>query len=233
MNVIKELLFPKRCPVCDGIVRPFGASICESCKEEFSYIRTCFCMKCGKGLRDKAGEYCRDCGSKRHLYKRGRAVFEYKTAAASIYRFKYGKRQEYADYFGDAAVSLLKEELEVMNPDALIPVPLHKSRLRARGYNQAELLANAIGRRIGVPAVTDLIVRCKKTEPLKLLNPVQRQNNLKKAFKIVRNDVKLKTIIIIDDVYTTGSTIDAMAAELMAAGVRTIYFVALAVGQGL
>ena len=78
----------------------------------------------------------------------------------------------------------------------------------------------------------DIVARSKKTMPQKSLDGVQRQNNLKKAFKILKNDVKLNTIVIIDDIYTTGSTVDAMAAILRTAGVKNIYYAALAIGRG-
>ena len=233
MNFIKELLFPRRCPVCDGIVSPWGRLICKTCEEGFVPVREPWCCRCGKTLRHSEQEFCYDCTKRKHIFNRGRAVFTYDSAAASLYRFKYGKRQEYADYYGKAAASLLAEEKEMRKAQALIPVPLHPSRMRQRGYNQAALFAQALGREWGIPVREDLLVRCKKTQPLKQLNPSERQNNLKRAFKMVQNDVKLKTIIIVDDIYTTGSTIDAVSAEFSRCGVHTIYFVTLAVGKGI
>ena len=116
--------------------------------------------------------------------------------------------------------------------EALVPVPLHKSRFRKRGYNQAQVLAEELSALTGIPVRTDLIERAEKTAPMKDLSAAERQNNLKKAFKICRNDVKL-SIIVIDDIYTTGSTIDAMSRELKKAGVERIYFVTLAIGRGI
>ena len=88
-------------------------------------------------------------------------------------------------------------------------------------------------RSTGIPVRADLIERTVKTAPMKDLSAAERQNNLKKAFKILRNDVKLNTIIIIDDIYTTGSTIDAMSREFRKAGVGRIYFITLAIGRGI
>ena len=116
---------------------------------------------------------------------------------------------------------------------ALIPVPIHKERRRKRGYNQAELLADRLGKRMGIPVRNDLIVRCKKTIPQKNLKGAERENNLKRAFKIRRNDVKLSTIIIIDDIYTTGSTVDEMAEMLGQLGIDKIYVLTLAIGKGI
>lgn len=113
-----------------------------------------------------------------------------------------------------------------------MPIPIHPSRKRQRGYNQAELLAKVISARTGVPMRCDIVARRKKTTPQKGLDDVERQNNLKRAFKILKNDVKLSTIVIIDDIYTTGSTVDAMTATLQTAGVKNIYYAALAIGRG-
>ena len=93
-------------------------------------------------------------------------------------------------------------------------------------------MAKALGKQLGIPVISHIVKRVKKTVPQKKLSQVQRQNNLKRAFKIIRNDVKLNTIIIIDDIYTTGSTIDSMSAVLKEAGIKNIYFIALAIGRG-
>lgn len=160
-------------------------------------------------------------------------LYEYQSAAPAIYRFKYGGRREYADFFGEQVSLYLGDFIKSAAPQALVPIPLHKKRERKRGYNQADLLAQSIGRRMGVPVLRRTLVRTKNTAPLKRLNPQERQNNLKKAFKIARNDVELKTIIIIDDIYTTGSTIKEAARVLKQAGAEKIYFITLAGGSGI
>ncbi len=232
MNYIKELLFPRRCPICDKIVK-IGRKICEPCEEKTEFISGAWCCKCGKPLEEDRREYCYDCEHKKHYYTRGRAVFAYDSIAQSIYRFKYCNRQEYAEYYGQMTARCLNAEKEMQQAQALVPVPLHAARKRKRGYNQALLLAKALSREWGIPVRDNLIVRIRKIKPLKLLNPLERQNNLKKAFKMVQNDVKLKKIIIIDDIYTTGSTIDAVAKEFLEAGVTEIYFITLAAGKGV
>ena len=231
-GIVLQLLFPLRCPVCDGIVKPFGEKICRECLPKLKLLTPPWCMKCGKKMQDE-GEICADCRKKKHKYIRGRALYEYGSVAAGIYRFKYGNRQEYADFFGEEAACYLQSFLRECRPDALVPVPLHKKRLNKRGYNQAQLLTESIGRYMGIPVRNDLVKRVKNTAPLKQLNPVERQNNLKKAFIIEQNDVKLDTIIIVDDIYTTGSTIDEVAEVLLQHGVKRVYYVALACGMGI
>lgn len=232
-GTLLDLLYPRRCPVCDRAVKPFGSLICKACENEFIYVQEPYCMKCGKKLREEEKEYCGDCMKQRHLFDRGRALFEYTSTADSIYRFKYKGRREYAAYYAECAADKLQGWLIACRPDALVPVPIHQSKRRARGYNQAEVLAGELGRLTGIPVETELIKRVRKTAPMKDLSASERQNNLKRAFKICRNDVKLSTIVIIDDIYTTGSTIDAMSYELRRAGVKHIYFIALSIGRGL
>lgn len=227
-----SLPFPRRCPVCDRPVAPFYALICKKCEKKVKYLHAPFCMKCGKQLMDKEQEYCLDCRKTRHIYDRGMSLFDYQSMSDSIYRFKYRGRREYANYYGEQIAQILGYEIITLKPQALVPVPVHYTRKIKRGYNQAELLARAIGNRLNIPVKSHMIKRVKKTLPQKDLNPIERQNNLKKAFKIYRNDVKLNTIVIIDDIYTTGSTVDAIAYELRKAGVEHIYVLTLASGKG-
>lgn len=227
-----QLLFPLRCPVCDEIVRPTGEKICLECLGKLRLLTPPWCMKCGKKLAQE-GELCADCRQKQHVFTRGRALYAYESAAPSIYRFKYGGRREYADFFGEQMAEYLGNFVRAVRPDALVPIPLHRKRMAARGYNQSRLLAEAVGGRLGVRTCSDLLVRVKNTAPLKYENPKERQNNLKKAFNIARNDVKLKRVVIVDDIYTTGSTMDEAARTLREAGVEEVYFIALACGAGI
>ena len=229
-HIFIELLFPRRCPVCDDIVVPWGALCCEICKSKLKYLGANYCMKCGKGLSGPEKEYCGDCRKHSHKFIRGRSLYQYESVAGSIYRFKYQGRQEYADFFAEEMNQFLGKDIQRMQAEAIIPVPLHKSRFKERGYNQAEILARALSKRCGVPVRDDLAVRCKKTIPQKQLNYAERQNNLKKAFKICANDVKLNTVIIMDDIYTTGSTVDALAEVLLDKGVKQVFVITLAAG---
>ncbi len=227
-----QLLYPLHCPVCDRIVRPWGEKICPECLPKLKLLTPPWCMRCGKKLSEEA-EFCSDCRTKEHVFLRGRALYEYDSAAASIYKFKYGGRREYAAFYGEQAAEYLGDFIRRVRPDGLVPIPLHPSRKAVRGYNQAELFAKEIGKKMGIPVYTKTLRRIKNTAPLKKLNPKERQNNLKKAFNISGNDVKLNTIILVDDIYTTGSTMDEAARTLKAAGAENIYFVALACGTGI
>ena len=227
------MLFPRRCPICDKPIRPVGQLICHKCRSKLKYVSEVHCLKCGKPLGEETEEYCDDCKQKQHKFVQGKSLYEYKTASDMIYRFKYGKRKEYAEFLGWEMAKYFEEDIRKWKAEALVPVPIHKSRKKQRGYNQAELLAIELSKRIGIPMKSDLIVRWRKTTPQKLLKQSERQNNLKKAFKIGKNDVKLSTIIIIDDIYTTGSTVDEMASLLKETGIEKIYVLTLAIGSAI
>ena len=175
-----------------------------------------------------------DCRGREHMFDRARTLYEYGTAAPSLYRFKYKGRQEYADFYGEEMGKYLGEFIRRVSPDVLVPVPLHRKKLKSRGYNQAACLARALGKSLNLPVDEKLVKRIRNTAPMKRLNPTERQNNLKKAFNIGRNDVKLyDRIILVDDIYTTGTTLDEISALLKSYGVSEVYCVTLACGAGL
>jgi ComF family protein len=191
------------------------------------------CKKCGKKLSDEEEEYCPDCARKKHLYVRGRAAFEYDTLMrASVGRFKYRNRREYADYYVREIVRSCGAAVLAWQADALIPIPLHRSKRRSRGFNQAELIARGVGKSLEIPVCTDLLIRSRRTKPQKELNDLERRANLKNAFQAVGNDVKLKKVILVDDIYTTGSTIDEAAAVLLENGAEKVYFLCICIGRG-
>ena len=231
VDMLGGLLYPPRCPVCDEAVPLWERGLCKECIKKIRYVMQPVCCKCGKHLENALEEYCRDCRERTHYYIKGRALYEYKDIAPALYRFKYSGRREYAKVFGEEITFFLRDFFEEIRPDALVPVPMYRTKERIRGYNQAAVLAQAIGEYTGIPVYKDLVKRIKNTRPLKLLNPEERLNNLKKAFILTENGVKLSVIVIIDDIYTTGSTIDAIAEVLQENADRKVYFVTLAIGE--
>ncbi|MBO6016244.1 MAG: ComF family protein [Lachnospiraceae bacterium] len=202
--------------------------ICPKCHDSLTCIEGNVCVKCGKPLTDRI-EYCTDCKKTFHLYDQGAGLYRYDAIRQSIYRIKYGGRREYLDYYADELVEHLGEQIRYWDADAIIGVPLHRKRLQKRGYNQADELARRIADKMKLPFYKNYVLRVKNTSPQKGLDANERQNNLKKAFIIGQNVVKLKTIIVVDDIYTTGSTMDAIADVLKSAGVEHVYFVTLAI----
>ena len=228
-----DYLFPSRCVVCDEVTDSPGEGICKKCRDKIVYIKEPYCLKCGKQLKKEEKEYCGDCEKKRHFFDSGISLYDYGSMSDSVYRFKYAGRTEYAAFYGKDLYEKKAGWLKMLRPDALIPVPIHSSRMRSRGYNQAALIARELSKHSGIPVREQLIRRNFRTRPLKDLSHAERQNNLKRAFKICQNDVKLNTIVIIDDIYTTGSTIDSMTKVLKDAGIGKVYFITLTIGRGI
>ena len=241
MISVLDIIYPRRCPLCDGVISAFeikdgqlrrGRYIHRECSKSVKLVRGSTCMKCGKPLgKNSTDEYCTDCVRAHHLFDRGFSVFEYRSVSGSVYRFKYLGRREYAEFYAAAAQRLLGKRLMGLGIDAVIPVPMYKGKERKRGYNQADVFARAVSRTLHLPYRGDVIERKRDTVPMKELDAVGRRNNLKNAFNIVRNDVKFRCVLLIDDIYTTGTTIDEIARVLRMAGVKRIYFLTIAIGQ--
>ena len=230
-ETIKDLLFPLRCPVCD---EPAGGGryICRECFQKLRFIKEPYCLTCGKALTDES-EYCRDCMNRKHYFNKGVSVFEYGSISDSLFRFKNSGRADYSKFYARAMVERHGDFIRAVSPDALIPVPIHRSKLLKRGYDQSLVLCKEISDLTKIPVNDQLIMRSKKTVPLKELGLKERQNNLKGAFKLGTDDVKLKTIMIVDDIYTTGSTIDEISRTVLAGFSCEIYFITLTVGRGI
>lgn len=199
-------------------------------------------MKCGKPVLNDEQEYCFDCVKHKHHYERGYSVFVYDDIMKqAIGDFKFRNKKEFGAFFINEAVSRYGSRITDLNPDALIPVPIHASKKRFRGYNQAEIICNGIGHELGIPVVNDLLVRNRKTMPQKQLNDLERLKNLEEAFeynveladKFKNEGIRLSKVIIIDDIYTTGSTMEACTNVLQANGVEVIYFISICIGRGL
>lgn len=230
---ILDLIYPRACPVCDGIVPVGEGYICRDCAKKIVYIEEPVCRKCGKKLLDETEIFCEDCKKHQHFYDEGVALYDYGSMVKSIFRYKYQNRRDYGRFYGYDAARRFLEEFKIWKPEAVIPVPLHPKRKRERGFNQAEIIARELGKELKIPVLTNLVKRVKYTEPLKKMDRVTRQNNLKNAFIITDDVVKLKRVILVDDIYTTGSTIDAVASLLKQHGVGEVYYIALSIGEGV
>ena len=231
-EIVLDCIYPRICPVCNQIVSVWHADICPECERKLTYVGDSYCMRCGKPV-DEDEEYCSDCQRSEHAYDEGRAALLYdEYMSMSIYRFKYNGKREFASFYARVMTKQLGRKIKSWEPDVIVPVPVHKSKLKKRGYNQAYLIAKELSKNLGIPVNDRLVRRNTATAVQKNLSAKERQNNLKKAFKVTQNVVSLNTVLIVDDIYTTGATVDAMARCLRGAGVKKIYFVSLCIGRG-
>ena len=232
---ILDAIYPRRCPICDVILREKSMMCCNECKDSFQLVGQNICYKCGKPVVEDV-EYCFDCTKKKFSYIEGRSVYIYNDSMKeSIARFKYKGRVEYADYYVYNMINNLGDYIERLGVDAIIPVPIHRLKLNKRGYNQAEVIANKLGRAMNMLVIPTALVRVVNTSAQKELDNKQREKNLRHAIRLnpkinIPDDVK--KVLIVDDIYTTGSTVNACAKELVYNKGIDVYFVAVSIGIG-
>jgi ComF family protein len=217
LDSILNLLFPVSCVLCSSQVyeRQWGAA-CPACWSRLAPIVPPYCPQCGEPAPAVEGL----CG----LSRRGQHAFDFARSALLfndtfreiIHHLKYSDRVSLANPLGDVLRQCL--DLEPFSGELVVPVPLHPARERDRGYNQAELIAGRLGR----PVARRLVRRRKNTPSQTGLSRAERQKNLAGAFE-VRPGVKLSgTVIVVDDVYTTGSTMHEIARTLKRAGAKRV-----------
>lgn len=149
-----------------------------------------------------------------------------------MYRFKYGNRRTYADFFADEAQKQYGDWITGKSVEAVVPVPMYRKKEKQRGYNQADVFAKKLAYALGLAYEPAAVQRIVDTKPQKELGDEERKNNLKNAFHVEKFIVKYKYILLVDDIYTTGSTAEAVARQLLAAGVEKVFFLSVCIGNG-
>lgn len=224
------VLYPQTCYFCGKICKK---SICVECSKKVEYIEEPRCKKCGKPIRYEEKEFCHDCEERTFHYEQGKSIWLHKGPVRwSVYQFKYHNRRIFAEFYAEEWQRLYGSKLKEWEIDVIIPVPLHSRRKRKRGYNQAEVLAKELGKRCGIPVNAKSIARTIYTKPQKELSDKERNKNLKDAFSVTKHWKKTRNVLLIDDIYTTGNTIDSVAKILKEKGAHKVYFLTISIGQG-
>lgn len=228
-DMLLDLLFPRRCPICGKI----SGGICADCKKKLPYIRQPFCLRCGRPVENVEDEYCADCRKHTHSFTQGRALWLYTgEMRKSIHAVKYQNKREYLEYFAKEMAEHFSREIADWQPEVIVPIPMHKSSIGVRGYNQAELLAVYLGWELGLPVEKKVLQKVRKTANQKELDHKSRRINLKGAFSVELphgQECIWKKVLLVDDVYTTGSTLDEAALTLRKSGVQDVYFAAVCI----
>ena len=238
LSALMQMLYPPRCPICDEILEPedIDAGIHSRCKKDVFEVGETTCMCCGRPLENGIKEFCYDCGKKEKVrcIRQGKAVYLYQgKIKQSLYRFKYKNRREYATFFAKEAYQKYADWIAAKEPQAIIPVPMYMGKQRRRGYNQAEVFATELSKLTGIQVDTSVVKRIKDTTPQKALNDKQRKNNLKSAFQKNKNIVQYSKVLVVDDIYTTGSTAEAVAEVLLKMHVDDVYMLSISIGKGM
>ena len=230
-KALLDLLLPSFCLACD---KPLGTLpellFCPECLERLRFIESPLCPCCGRVYLVAPGNdhHCGTCLATPYHFSRARAIFLYQEPLKEvIHRFKYQGKTACLPSFARFARNLPQLD-EVQGADWIVPVPLHPTRLQERGFNQALLLARAFFPKDNRVA-PNLLVRLRPTEPQASFNGGARRTNLKKAFGVVKpHRLVGKMILLIDDVFTTGTTVNECAKVLKKAGAAEVMVLTLA-----
>ena len=230
LNSFKRMLFPPhiKCVFCSSELSEKDKHLtCEKCFNTLPFNTGKVCTRCGHPVFGVA-QYCIDCKGTPCDYEHARAPFLYEGQIKSIlYKLKYSGAQ----YLSYALSAYLANEYIINNfsCDACIPVPLCNKRLKERGYNQAYLLARDFCNNIKIPLLSSTLIRIKDTPSQTQSSGRERAENMKGAFKVENKlSIKGKSILLIDDVYTSGATAMECASVLKRAGAKFVYVLCVA-----
>lgn len=235
-TAVKNFLFPggAGCPLCGRRGSP--KHLCRSCLEIWAGLARGFtpCEKCGRFSADLGGSLiCKECQTGEQPFIKACSVAPYEgSVREALHYFKFCGKQDLAYPLGELLAALAAEVFPFKSFAAVVPVPLHEGRLRERGFNQAALLADVIGRLLKIPLAEDALVRKMETPSQTSLSKQQRQANLKGVFESGNSADGLqgKSVLLVDDVFTTGATVQECSLVLKASGVQKVYVAVVAAG---
>lgn len=219
-----NLLFPKdiKCIVCDSELNKTTLfCICKDCLKTLPFIPSTACIKCGTPMKNN-DQHCTICKRDSFSFLAHRSVIEYDGSIVNIVRsFKYFNAKYLATYLGNLLVAKYINENWAV--DIVVPVPLHPIRQKERGFNQAELLANQF-KNVALNVNATSLMRIKHLPQQAKLSRNERLVNLKNSFMVDNSEqIKDKTILLIDDIFTTGQTMEACTKALLNAGAKNVY----------
>ena len=226
LNGLSDLLFPFSCTLCHKRLEVSQGRqyLCSECSGKIRLIKGNICFHCGK---ESAISPCRSCKEKRHFFRKARSAGIYEGVLKEcIHLFKYAKKTYLAHPLGKLLVKLIYYEEDLSKAGLLVPVPIDRKKYRQRGFNQAELLASITGKKTGIP-VSRSLYRTGDAPSQTQLSRQERIANVRGLFK-VRGKVTGKSILLIDDVFTTGATANECARALLTAGAREVNVLTIA-----
>jgi ComF family protein len=229
-----NLIFPPVCPICKTLLGSKGKPpiICPDCHQSIRPVRPPYCPCCGLPYPpgDEEGHLCGPCLKERRYFEVHRTCAIYEGALKeAIHRFKYGGVFPLVSVFADLLYPAFQRLTRDYPVDLLVPVPLHTRRLRERGFNQALLLAKELSKRTGIPYEERALKKIKDTPVQITLKKRERRKNLTKAFQVKdREAINGKSVMLVDDVYTTGATVNECSRALRTAGAEMVAVITVA-----
>ena len=234
-----DWLYPPRCRACGGNISGCDAEyLCSDCWPKIRLVSHPLCNCCGRPFFDAGGDdhYCAACLARQPYFVRARAWGCYPRDESLdhplrrvVQKFKYGRRVSLGKPLGRLMVRGCEDYLKKCPMDLIVPVPLHPKRLRWRGFNQSLLLARQVSRLNGVPLDPFSLYRARETAPQTELAEDERRKNVRGAFA-VREEKPLqeKSVLLVDDVYTSGATVNECSRVLIRAGAKEVTVLTLA-----
>jgi ComF family protein len=233
LTALLNILFPPLCHVCRSHLRdPTEIHLCPECRDKISLIDSPFCPVCGIpfAAEDDRDHPCGTCLTRPRPFAAARAAARFEGPVQEIiHRFKYGKKAHLSRPLGLLTAATLAHFGAAIPCDFIVPVPLHRKRLRERGFNQSQLIGRVLAKKWKIPQSLNNLRRIRWTDPQTGLSAPERIRNIRGAFVVATPEkVKDKSLLLVDDVYTTGSTITECAKTLRRAGAREIRVVTVA-----
>lgn len=212
-----DLIFPNRCPLCGKVIN-WKDEYCQGCFDELPYTGEEFCHGCGN-----ISSRC-NCHKNENLFSRCYSAFYYlDSAKGGVVYLKNTKNDVFPRLFAEKIASDINSDNFKFKADCIVPVPMSKTKLRKRGFNQAEVLAKALGQELGVPIYSNALSKSASLVAQHKLSATQRKSNAAHLYSAGEHfDIKGKTVIIVDDVMTTGSTINSCTEILLEMGAENV-----------
>lgn len=229
LAALGDLLMPPACAVCGALLDQPATIVCPECLFGFEPLSGPLCRRCGQPSPG-AGP-CPDCRDEKTYPEKIRSVYAFGgTLQEAVLRLKLNRKTRLAFFFADKIARADLPDLNLRALDLLVPVPLHKNRQAGRGFNQSQIIARRMSRLLGVPLAPFHLQRTRPTpSQFQMATKKQRKQNLKNAFAVRgRHPFAGKTLCLVDDVVTTGSTLGACADALKKAGAKRVVAVTVA-----
>jgi ComF family protein len=236
-DALVSVFFPAGCRLCERLlIRASAVPICDQCLASFPALGGILCSVCGQPeaawslgggdarLHAPEGVVCPQCQSRTYGFERVRSYAVYKgTLVPAIMLLKFERMEPLGRWFANRLAEVARREALASGVDVVVPVPLHRQRQRERGYNQADLIAKPLARKLGLPYRAVLLVRTKPRPDKHILSLEERWESVRGAFA-TRPGSKVDNlrVLLIDDVMTTGATLDAAAKALRGAGAKSV-----------
>ncbi len=227
-----DSLYPKKeyCILCG---REDSDNLCSYCASTIEFIHDRRCVKCGKGLKDSyTDNICPDCKERDYSFSAAYSCFLYKGGGKEIiHRLKYDGKKEGGKVLAKFMADIIVKE--ALNGDIIVPVPIHESKMSLRGFNQSYIIGKHLSGYISLP-VCSCLKRVRITKDQYNLDKIERTVNVINAFNIdMLYNIRNKRILLIDDVFTTGSTVEECSKLLIGAGAEDVFVITAASGKNV